>query len=95
MTLSKRERQDRPGSGAPDARQCDDVIEVGEPTPVTNETWALVGGTLTVTSGTPADCAGAPVTATLARAVAESPDGEQLTLDDIELTNAGWGCFAG
>jgi hypothetical protein len=77
------------------ANWCDDVIEPDEPTPITDETWTLVGGTLTVTSGTPADCDGEPVTATLTGAVAESPDGEQVNLDDIELANTGWGCFAG
>ena len=77
------------------ANWCDDVLEPDEPTPITDETWELVGGTLTVTSGTPADCAGETVTATLTGAVAESSTGEQITLDDIELTNTGWGCFAG
>jgi hypothetical protein len=77
------------------ANWCDDVIEVDEPTPIVDETWAVVAGTLAVTSGTPTDCGGGAVAATLTGAVAESADGEQVTLDDIELTNTGWGCFAG
>ncbi|MEZ5247333.1 MAG: DUF6174 domain-containing protein [Acidimicrobiales bacterium] len=77
------------------ANWCDDVIEIDEPTPIVDETWEVAGGTLTVTPPTPADCAGDVVTATLVGAVAESADGTQIPLDDIALTNTGWGCFAG
>ena len=77
------------------ANWCDDVIEIDEPTPIVDETWTVVDGTLTVTPPAPTDCGGDVVTATLAGAVVESTDGERIVLDDLTLTNNSWGCFAG
>jgi hypothetical protein len=78
------------------ANWCDDVIEPDEPTPITDEVWTLVAGTLTTTSEPGAgSCGGGEVTATLSDATAEAADGTRVDLDDVELRNSGWGCFAG
>ena len=78
------------------ANWCDDVLEPDEPTPEVTATWTLVSGTITATTDTPeGGCAGADVAATLSGAVVESPEGQQIPLDDITLVNTAWGCFAG
>lgn len=81
------------------ANWCDDVVEPDEPTPVIDETWTLVAGTLEFTSVPTADpgtgCNGQEATAVLTGAVAGSEAGDQIVLDDIDLHNPAWGCFAG
>jgi hypothetical protein len=75
---------------------CDDVIEPSEPEPIVAELFTLVAGTLTLDTAVPdTGCGGVAVRGSLVGAVAESPTGEQVELDDVALTNDGWGCFAG
>lgn len=74
---------------------CDDVIEPDEPTPAIMSHWSIVAGTLTITSETPVTTDGNDVTATLTGAVAESSSGALIELDDIDLHNGCWACFAG
>lgn len=75
------------------ANWCDDVMEPGEPEPVTDEVWQ-VSGTLDITSlPTPGECG--PATGTLTGAVARNDIGDEIPLGDIELVNDSWGCFAG
>lgn len=72
------------------ANWCDDVIEMGEPEPVVDETWALTAGTieLTFTSSTTA-------VAVVTGLTAEAPDGTTVVLGDAEIRNDTWGQFAG
>ena len=75
---------------------CDDVIEQSEPVPIIEQRWTLVDGTLNVDRAADAsDCDGNAATATLVGGTVQSPDGTILELGDIDLTNTGWGCFAG
>jgi len=72
---------------------CDDVMEPGEPEVVINDT-AQVSGVLTIESlPDPGTCG--PATATLGGASYETGDGEVVELGDLDLSNDGWGCFAG
>ena len=73
-------------------QHCDDVVEGWEPERFVGATWPIVGGTLAFTE-VPADGSG-PVRAALTGAMVETEDGV-VTLPDIELVNACWGCFAG
>ncbi len=78
------------------ANWCNDVIM--EPQAETDETWEIVEGTLEfVGEIPPVDGASAeqPVRAELTGVVVESPDGEQVELGDLSLTNSSWGFFAG
>lgn len=78
------------------ANWCTDVIE--EPQADVDETWTVVEGELEFldqvppVDGSPAD---QPVRAQLTGIVVESPDGEQVDLDDLTLVNESWGFFAG
>jgi hypothetical protein len=75
------------------ANWCDDVLEPGEPEPVTDEVWR-VSGTLDITS-VPAAGECGPAEGTLIGAVARTEDGDEIVLGDLDLQNDSWGCFAG
>jgi hypothetical protein len=75
------------------ANWCDDVLEPGEPEPVTDEVWR-VSGTLEITSLPPGGECG-PATGVLTAAVARNEVGDEIVLGDIDLHNDSWGCFAG
>jgi hypothetical protein len=75
------------------ANWCDDVLEPGEPEPVTDEVWR-VSGTLDITS-LPAAGECGPAEGTLIGAVARTEDGDEIVLGDLDLQNDSWGCFAG
>jgi hypothetical protein len=76
------------------ANWCNDVIEPDTPEPRVDETWTITEGSVTFT-GTGGSCGTAEVSATLTGGVATTEDGVAVPLDDIELTNTTWGCFAG
>ena len=78
------------------ANWCNDVIM--DPQAETDETWEIVEGTLEfVGEVPPVDGASAdqPVRAELTGVVVEGPDGEQVELGDLSLSNDSWGFFAG
>jgi hypothetical protein len=78
------------------ANHCDDVVEVSEPEPVVAETWTVVAGSITVDAVHRPDGNGqATAAGILTDAVVKSAEGERIDLDDIELRNDCWGCFAG
>lgn len=74
------------------ANWCDDVVEPGEPSPVTVTTWELVEGALEVTvpDGTYGEA-----TVVASGLVAESPDGSRVPLGDITIVNEFYGTVAG
>jgi hypothetical protein len=76
------------------ANWCDDVIEVDEPEPRVTDRWSLGAGSISINSR-PAECVGEPATATLSGVVVMTTNGAQIELDDIDVTNNAWGCFAG
>lgn len=76
------------------ANWCDDVIEVDDPEPRVSDRWTLSAGSISISS-LPAECSGGPATATLSDVVVLTSNGAQIELDDIDVTNNGWGCFAG
>lgn len=76
------------------ANWCNDVIEPGTPTPEVTETWTITEGTITF-GGVGGTCGTSDVTATLTDAVATDEDGNEVPIDDVELHNDTWGCFAG
>ena len=78
------------------ANWCNDVIM--EPQAEVDETWKIVEGSLEfVGEVPPVDGASAdqPVRAELTGVLVEGPDGEQVELGDLSLTNDSWGFFAG
>ena len=78
------------------ANWCNDVIM--DPQAETDETWEIVQGTREfVGEVPPVDGASAvqPVRAELTGVVVEGPDGEQVELGDLALSNDSWGFFAG
>ncbi|HEX6287176.1 MAG TPA: hypothetical protein VFZ80_06795 [Acidimicrobiia bacterium] len=75
------------------ANWCDDVLEPGEPEPVTEEIWQ-VSGRLEITSlPAPGECG--PASGFLSGTVARNDVGDEIPLGDIDLENGSWGCFAG
>jgi Family of unknown function (DUF6174) len=76
------------------ANWCDDVIEQGEPTPRTDETWPIVEGTIAI-DGNVSGAESGPVTARLTGIVAERPDGTRVEVGDLEILNEWWGGAAG
>ncbi len=76
------------------ANWCDDVIEVDEPEPHVSDRWSLGAGSISISS-LPTECAGEPATATLSDVVVLTSNGTQIKLDNIDVTNNAWGCFAG
>lgn len=83
------------------ANWCTDVIE--EPQAEVEQTWKVVEGTLRFEGELPpfewseSVASGAPdeVRAELTGLVVEGPDGEQVELDDLSLSNRSWGFLAG
>ncbi|HXV70520.1 MAG TPA: hypothetical protein VEB69_03890 [Acidimicrobiia bacterium] len=75
------------------ANWCDDVLEPGEPEPVTEEVWQI-SGTLEILS-LPATGECGPAAGMLSGAVARSEDGDEIVIGDLDLVNDSWGCFAG
>jgi hypothetical protein len=73
------------------ATWCSDILVMGEPEPVVDETWALVDGVLAITDV--GDDENATMTAT--GLVAVDPSGARHELGDVVLVNAAWGMFAG
>lgn len=73
------------------ANWCDDVMEEGEPVPEVAEVWTIAAGTLTVAEVDSPNV----VEGVFTGVVVESPDGEHLELGDIEVSNTGYGFFAG
>lgn len=78
------------------SQNCDDVAEFWEPEAIIAASWPLTAGSFVL--GTPADpttgCGTGMVTTTLIGAIVDTPSGP-IPLDDLGLTNAAWGCFAG
>ncbi len=72
------------------ANWCDDVIEVGEPEPVVDDSWQIVGGSLTFT---PTD--NRLAVGVFTDVVAVDADGHEHHLGDVEVSNGMWGFFAG
>jgi hypothetical protein len=72
---------------------CDDVLEPFEPTPEVTETWHVSGKIEIVEL--PSAGQGGAATALLTGMAAQGPDGETLSLDDMEIVNEFWGTFAG
>lgn len=80
------------------ANWCADVIE--DPQAEVEETWTVVEGTLRFEGDLPPlefseQGAVERVHAELTGVVVEGPDGEQVELGDISLSNRAWGVFAG
>ena len=80
------------------ANWCNDVIT--DPEAEVEETWEVVGGTLTFAGDLPTTDRvdiGSPeeVRAELTGLVVEGPDGERVELGDLSLRNKLWGVFAG
>ena len=79
------------------ANWCSDVIM--DPQPEVDETWAVVAGTLTFQGAVPKDDdvtdGSTPVRARLTGVVVESPEGERVSLDDMDLVNDTWGLLPG
>jgi hypothetical protein len=74
---------------------CDDVIEEGDPTPVIDEEWVIIGGTLEFDDpGTGLCGAPEPVTGTFTGLTAENND-STVDIGDLEVVNDSYGCFAG
>ncbi len=74
---------------------CDDAIESWEPQRLAVASWALTGGELAFTPPSTAGCAaGVPVTATLTGIRVQTSTGE-VELNDLNLVNDAYGCFAG
>jgi hypothetical protein len=82
-----------------DANWCTDVIE--EPQAVVEETWRIVGGTLTFAGELPPFRwtedwqVDNPVRAALTDVVVESADGDRAELGDVQLANTAWGLLPG
>lgn len=78
------------------SQNCDDVIEFWEPEAVVAASWPMTAGTFTldIPAGPTTGCGMSRVTTTLIGAIVDTPSGP-IPLDDLELTNAAWGCFAG
>jgi hypothetical protein len=72
------------------ATWCSDILVMGEPEPVVDETWALVDGVLSIT-----DVGDENATMTATGLVAVDPRGARHELGDVVLVNAAWGMFAG
>ena len=74
---------------------CDDSIELWESTPTVSGTWQITAGTLDFGAGElpGTECDGT-VTAGLSGIRVETPEGE-IALDDLQLVNEAFGCFAG
>lgn len=75
------------------ANWCDDVIEPGEPEPKVRSVWLVSGELALIAVPTAGECG--PASARLTNAVAVDADGNELPLDDMDLENPDWGCFAG
>lgn len=74
------------------ANWCDDVVEVGEPTAVRDQTWTAVAGTigsLVVPDGT------GEASIRIDGLVVAAPDGSRFELGDVAARNPQWGLFAG
>lgn len=76
------------------ANWCDDVIEGGEVLPEETARWGLVAGDLELIGEQPVQGCG-PMELKATGLVAEDPEGTQVSLPDVDLTNPSWGCFAG
>jgi len=76
------------------ANWCDDIIEVGEPEPRVTDRWSLSAGSISIDLR-PTECGGESAIATLSDVVVLTSNGTQIELDDIDITNNAWGCFAG
>ena len=75
------------------ANWCDDVLEPGEPEPVTDEVWRVSGKLEITTLPAAGECG--PAVGLLTGAVARNESGDEIVLGDIDLHNDSWGCFAG
>lgn len=77
------------------SNHCDDVMEWFEPSPVIATRWEVVAGDFTYPMTSGEICAGEPpATIVLTGAIVDTPAGP-VPLDPIEVTNTGFGCFAG
>jgi hypothetical protein len=74
---------------------CTDLPDADDPEERVDETWEVVEGSLTI--GPPEPIVEWPGTArvTAEGLVAETPDGELVSLDTITVRSDCWGCFAG
>lgn len=75
------------------ANWCDDVIEPDEPERIVLEEWDVIEGTIEITSLPGED--GGPATAALRGIVILGPQGQTVQVPDMDVTNRGWGFFAG
>ena len=72
------------------ANWCDDVVEPGEPEPIVDETWEIVGGSLDFSQTDNRLAVGV-----FTDVVAVDADGNEHQLGDVEVANGMWGFFAG
>ncbi len=72
------------------ANWCDDVVMPDDPEPVTDESFEVTGGTMTVTRDGPDT-----FTATLSGVEVDRPDGTVVDLGGVTTTNDLWGVYAG
>lgn len=75
------------------ANWCDDVLEPDEPTPEVDEVWEVSGDIEVTGLPDPGGCG--PATANLTGLEARNDNGDVISLDDLDVENEFWGCFAG
>lgn len=84
------------------ANWCDDVVVPDDPEPVTEASYTITGGTMTVTpagadggSDGSSDAGPDAFTAELTDIEVEGPDGSVVELGGLTTTNELWGVYAG
>lgn len=75
------------------ANWCDGTVPPPNPPAEIDETWTVTAGTITILE-LPATGACGPARARLSGFEVVTPDGSRLRLDDIEVGNPTFGCFA-
>ena len=76
------------------ASHCDDAIEGWEAEPRVAGTYPLVAGTIRITQVPDSLCSGGRAVGSLSGATVII-DGSEIVLDDLDLENDAFGCFAG
>lgn len=71
------------------ANWCNDVVIEGQPEPVIDDTWSIVGGSVDVSIDNRL------AVGVFTDVVAVDADGDERHLGDIEVSNGMWGFFAG
>ena len=75
------------------ANWCDDVLEPDEPTPEIRAVWNVSGDVEMTGLPDPGECG--PATANLTGLEARNDTGDVISLGDLDVENALWGCLAG